>query len=290
MADSLAVLSGSSCSCTVFCGIQPWYRWKFQWSRGDLVPHGQIGTTSERVGSIFNTSISTKYLTESWEDGDFAGGGCCPGITGTSVTGTTYDVQSFAKGSYGNSSTYMRYTYAGNGVNGGYALIDVNVGKYITDKPTATTLSVRTFIGTWYYIINNFTSPEFFNASGQSFFDYANFSWNTTQYCCWAVASQWGWICDWCDYHSYRVVRGGLSAQTYYGKTSFSTQSLLGSSTAATISVVAVMYDKDPNTAGASIIAGDSAAQTVATATSPSIWETPYTTTIDLKTLGFSVV
>jgi hypothetical protein len=186
----------------------------------------------------------------------------------------------------------MRYTYAGNGVNGGYALIDVNVGKYITNNPTATTLSVRTFIGTWYYIINNFISPEFVNATGQSFYDYANYSWNTTQYCCWVSGSDWNGysICEYCDWYTYRVIRGGAAAQLHYGKTSFSTQSLLGSSTAAIISVSAAIYDKDPNTAGASVIAGSSDVQTVATATSPTVWNTPYTTTINLKTLGFSVV
>lgn len=294
MADGFVVLSGSTCACpTGFCGITPWYRWKFQWSRGDLVPSAQIGTTSERVGQTFNQSNSERLLTDSWENVTSNWNECCDGLSGTNVVSTSFVIQSFAKGSYGNSSTYMRYTFAGNGVNGGYALFDVDVNKYITNNPTATTLSVRTFIGTWYYIINNFTSPSFINASGQSFFDYANYSYYITNYCCalaYTGAGWYGYTCSACDNHTYLTVRGGAQAQLYYGNTSFSSSEVLGYASGATISVAVAMYNKDPNTAGAQVIAGDfNNLQNVATVYTPTSFSTPYVTTIDLKTLSFSI-
>jgi hypothetical protein len=279
MADSLAVLSGSTCACNVPCGITPWYRFKFEWDRGDLVPYSQIGTTSEQVGSSFNTSISTKTgFTGSWQDTNYD---CCPGIFTTDAEAASFDVYSFSKGSRGTSSTYMRYAYGGlNSTSGSSATFDVNVAKYKTDKPAETTLSVRSYLNTWYYSIGSYNSGNMINANVSTFLNYARAYWWTEQYC-------W-WDCEWLDYHQYTVVRGGLAAQNNYGLTSFNSSQVLGSATAANLYVRAAMYDKDPNTTGANIIAGNFSQNKIGTVSVWSNFSNYVNSVINLETLGFT--
>ena len=266
------ILSGTSCSCSAFCGLTPWFRWRQTWGCGDMLPSAQW--SSQVVGHYMITNCTT--FMDQPADVVWTTNPCCGNITSSSFQCYNYQSCTYGKGAHPTATTYLRYSYATGG-----ASIDINIAKYMADNPTATTMGVTINPGWWYVSIGPGRGITAVRTSCANFVATANTLINRYYRCWWACETPIDqWVIE---------PEGVITTSNFFRTIDYTTSEILGSATGCAINIGTAIYDKDPNTAGATAIAGTGVPTRVATAYQAGQFPS-YTLTIDLVGLGYSIV